>query len=217
MNITITGNLGSGKSSICGELEKSGFEIVRTGTLFREIAKDRGLSVIELNELAKSDPSIDKMLDERSTKLGVEKDFTVFDSRMAWHFIPNSFKIFVLTKVSESAKRIFTDKSRSAEQYENLKTAEDGVLLRSKLEKERFLNLYQVNYYDQHNYNLVIDSTYASPSEVTAEILKNYELFIRNTFSGKTVFLNSENVTTSDYFFDFACANQQSLPQPLIL
>ena len=46
-------------------------------------------------------------------------------------------------------ERIFTDKSRSAEQYENLKTAEDGVLLRSKLEKERFLNLYQVNYYDQ--------------------------------------------------------------------
>ena len=50
MNITITGNLGSGKSTVCKELAKIDYQIMSTGTIFREIAKERGLSVIELNE-----------------------------------------------------------------------------------------------------------------------------------------------------------------------
>ena len=38
MNITITGNLGGGKSSVCKELEKYGFKIITGGGLFRDIA-----------------------------------------------------------------------------------------------------------------------------------------------------------------------------------
>ena len=83
MNITLTGNLGSGKTNICNILEKEvGFEIIKSGELFREIANERKISVVELNELAKSDKSIDTMLDERSKVLGDIKTDSVFDSRM---------------------------------------------------------------------------------------------------------------------------------------
>ena len=71
MNITLTGNLGSGKTNICNILEKEvGIENIKSGELFREIANERKISVVELNELAKSDKSIDTMLDERSKVLG---------------------------------------------------------------------------------------------------------------------------------------------------
>jgi len=206
MNITITGSLGSGKTSVCDEMAKEyNLEVIKTGTIFREIAAEKGISVIELNELAKTDTSIDKMLDERSTLLGKQKDNTVFDSRMAWHFIPDSFKVFVLTQVQESAKRILCDYDRTAEGYRDLKEAEDGILRRAKLEKKRFMNLYNVNYYNQENYNLIIDSTFASPSEVTSEIIREFELYKMEQFTVKTVFLNSkpETIDRDAYFFDF--------------
>lgn len=41
MNITITGNLGGGKSSVCKELEKYGFKIITGGGLFRDIAREK--------------------------------------------------------------------------------------------------------------------------------------------------------------------------------
>ena len=48
MNITITGNLGGGKSSVCKELEKYGFKIITGGGLFRDIAREKGISVLEI-------------------------------------------------------------------------------------------------------------------------------------------------------------------------
>ena len=92
MNISITGTLGSGKSSVCKILKENGYDIISNGVLFREIAEEKGITVVELNELAKKDKSIDDMLDERSIRLGKELDSTIFDSRMGWHFIPDSFK-----------------------------------------------------------------------------------------------------------------------------
>ena len=41
MNITITGNLGSGKSSIGKVLKEKGYEIVSTGNIFRELAMEK--------------------------------------------------------------------------------------------------------------------------------------------------------------------------------
>ena len=120
MNITITGNLGSGKSSVCKELEKSGFTIISAGDIFRQIAAEKGMTVIELNEAAKKDRSIDDMLDQRSTELGKTMDHTVFDSRLAWHFVQHSFKVFLLVDTKEAARRVFTGNSRSAETYQDI-------------------------------------------------------------------------------------------------
>ena len=44
MNISITGNLGAGKSSICKILKAHGYEIISAGTIFRQLAQERGLS-----------------------------------------------------------------------------------------------------------------------------------------------------------------------------
>ena len=45
MNITITGNLGSGKSSVAKIIVKKGYEFVSTGNIFRQLAMQKGVSV----------------------------------------------------------------------------------------------------------------------------------------------------------------------------
>ena len=150
MNISITGTLGSGKSSVCAVLEKRGYSTISNGVLFREIAKEKGITVVELNELAKTDKSIDKMLDDRSIRLGKELDNTIFDSRMGWHFIPDSFKVFLFADMNEAARRVYAAE-RVSEAYQSEDDAKSDLVRRQLLEKERFSSLYGVDYLDLHN------------------------------------------------------------------
>jgi len=177
MNITLTGNLGSGKSSICKELAKMGYEIISTGSIFREIAKEKNMSVTELNELVKSDRTIDNMIDNRSINLGKEKDNVIFDSRLAWHFIPDSFKVFVTIDIREAAHRVFTGENRQAEEYDTEEDALNKLKQRAELEKDRYMSLYNIDYFDASNYNLIIDSTNVSANNIAREIVRNYNIY----------------------------------------
>lgn len=185
MNITITGNLGSGKSSVCKELNKAGFTVVSAGDIFRQIAAEKGMTVIELNEAAKKDRSIDDMLDHRSTKLGKEMDHTVFDSRLAWHFVEESFKVFLLVETGEAARRVFDGDHRSAEDYQDIEQAKKGLEERAGLEQERFWKLYGIDYYDASNYDLIIESTCATPEQIAQEIQRNFQIYQKKRFSAK--------------------------------
>ncbi len=170
MNITLTGNLGSGKSSVCTELSALGWDIVSSGDIFRGIAKERGISVEELNIIAKTDKSIDKSIDERSVRLGSELDHTVFDSRLAWHFVEKSYKVFLLVDTYEAAIRVFSGVQRDAEEYGSLIDAQKGLKRRADLERTRFQEIYGIDYYDRANFDLVIESTYATPGQIAQQI-----------------------------------------------
>ena len=187
MNITITGNLGSGKSSVCKQLEERGMNIISSGTLFRQIAEEKHLSVTELNELAKTDKSVDNLLDQRNAELGKKLDNTVFDSRLGWHFIPNSFKVFFIVNTKESANRVFQD-NRPTEHFQTQEEAIIGLQKRASLEKERYVEIYHVNYYDLSNYDLVIDTTYASPEQIADTIQNQFEEYQKSPFDTRLLF-----------------------------
>lgn len=177
MNLSLTGNLGSGKSSIGKELIARGFQIVSSGDIFRGLAAEKGVSIVEMNKIAETDKSIDKMVDDRTIELGKTMDHTIFDSRMGWHFVPESFKVFVMVDLQEAGRRVYHDSIREAESYSNEGEAREKLYTRQSLEKDRYRELYQVNYYDLNNYDLVIDSTHATPAQIADEIVRRFEQF----------------------------------------
>ena len=183
MNISITGNLGSGKSSICKQLAAKGFEIRSSGDIFRRIAAEKGLTVVELNELAKKDRSIDDLLDSTTTKLGRELTDAVFDSRIGWNFLEESFNVFVYVDMSEAARRVYNDSTRTSESYKDEAEAHEQLLARQHLESDRYGELYGIDYYDVKNYNLILDSTNCTPGELADTIVKSYEEFKREPFT----------------------------------
>lgn len=177
MNITITGNLGSGKSSVAKILKEKGYEYSSTGNIFRQLAMEKGLSVEEFNKqvneaASRGDHSVDKMIDDTTTKIGEEQDNVVFDSRLAWNFAPKSFKVFIITDINEASRRVFHDSHRAnSESYESQEACRKALIHRQKLETVRYKEIYDIDYYDMNNYNLVIESTNASPDEIAQEIL----------------------------------------------
>lgn len=185
MNITITGNLGGGKTSVCKELVKYGFKFITGGGLFRDVAKEKGVTVLELNELAKKDRSVDDMIDNRTARIGREEDNVLFDSRLAWHFAPDSFKVFLLTDSYEAARRTYEGGAREAEEYADINSTMAGLKQRADLERERFKDLYNIDYYDRNNYDLIIESTYASPEQIAKEIMRNFEEYKAKKFHSR--------------------------------
>lgn len=177
MNLSLTGNLGSGKSSLGKELIARGFQIVSSGDIFRGLAAEKGVSIVEMNKIAETDKSIDKMVDDRTISLGKTMDNTIFDSRMGWYFVPDSFKVFVMVDLQEAGRRVYNDSLRKAESYDDIQAAVKALYTRQSLEKERYGQLYGVNYYDLNNYDLVIDSTNASPADIADEIIRRFEEF----------------------------------------
>ncbi len=199
MNITITGNLGSGKSSIGKVLKEKGYEIVSTGNIFRELAMEKGLSVEEFNKQVneatrRGDHSVDQMIDDTTARIGRERDNIMFDSRLAWNFVPDSFKVFVITDIDEASRRVFNDSVRAnSESYESQEACKKALVHRQEMESVRFKEIYEIDYYDMSNYNFVIESTNAAPAEIAEEILSKMESYQKGEFT-KLMELNPSSI-----------------------
>ncbi|MGN0164792.1 MAG: cytidylate kinase family protein [Lachnospiraceae bacterium] len=176
MHITLTGNLGSGKSTICKILkEVYGFEIYSTGTVQRKIAADMGISVLEMNELMCKDHSYDHLIDDTTARISRENPDKniVFDSRLAWHFVEKSFKVFLSVSIDEAGRRVFGDSSRGqVETYKSLEDCKEQLRARAANEDKRYEEIYGIHYFDFDNYNLILDSSNATPEVLAATIVK---------------------------------------------
>lgn len=183
MHITITGNLGSGKSTV-GKLisEKHGFEIYSTGKVQRELASQMNLSTLELNQLMMSDRKYDHMIDDETARISRDnKDKNIiFDSRLAWNFVEHSFKVFVSVNLDVAAERIMMDQRGSVEKYSSIEEAKCLLAERAKTESIRYKDIYNLNYMDFSNYNLVIDSTYCDAEAIAEIIMEEAKNFYAN-------------------------------------
>ena len=171
--ITITGDLGSGKSAVSKILcEKTGFEYVSTGRIQRQLAQELGLDTLEMNRRADTDPTIDQRIDGIFVDLGKDAKGDVVDSRMSWFFLPDSFKVYLQTDVAVAAERILNDPNRKSEGYETKEEAIRKILARKESENNRFLVKYGADCGNLHNFDLVLNTTNRSPEQVAALILK---------------------------------------------
>ncbi len=174
MHIALTGNLGSGKSTISRIMvEKYGYDVYSTGKIQRELAAEMGLSVLEMNELMKTDAKYDHMIDDAVTRISAETTDKniIFDSRLAWHFAVKSFKIFLSVNIDEAARRVFADNRGAVEKYSSIEDTKAQLLARAKTEDVRYHDIYNIDYFRLSNYNLVLDSTYCTP-EILAEVIE---------------------------------------------
>jgi CMP/dCMP kinase len=171
MIITIGGAPGSGKSTV-GRMLATNLNVpfFGMGEVRRQYALAHGMSLEELNEQAKTDPTSDHMVDNYAAELGKTLPSFVLDGRVGFHVIPHSIKIYVKVEVRVAAERIFSQRRES----EHWETVEDGIESLQKREvgdRQRYMQLYRVDPTDPSHYDLVIDSTGKNPVELLEEVL----------------------------------------------
>ena len=174
--ISLAGDLGSGKSTVGKILSrKLGAEVYSTGTIQRQIATEMGMTTLQLNQYMETHPEIDGKIDDGLRALEHADKNLIIDSRMAWHFVPSSFSVYMAADPFVSAERILKA-GRESEPFSTVEEAVASISDRRKSEMFRYSRLYGVNIKDLENYDYVIDTSYIPPETVAEHIAAHFEL-----------------------------------------
>ena len=173
--ISLAGELGSGKSTVSAILtEKLGATYYSTGAIVRELAKRRGMTVVAFNSYMETHPEIDHEIDDGLKALSRDPRLLIIDSRMAWHFTQDTFKVYFTIDPEVAAARIL-GANRDGEHAMSLEATVADTRARRASERKHYHDQYGVDIKDLTQYDFLIDSTTATPEQVAAEILLAYE------------------------------------------
>ena len=207
INITIAGDLGSGKSTVANHLISNiNYRIESAGLIFRRLAEQHGMSAKEFNQFIESNPKYDNMVDDTIKEMGEKEENIIFDSRLAWYFVPKSFKIYMYVDVDTATERIFNDKGRVSESYSDMATAKKEIIERRESEVLRYKTFYNIDINNYSNYDFIIDTSHATKDEVNEAVLSNFKAFEqgkeydRILLSPKNLIIenNAENADSDD-------------------
>lgn len=166
--IAVSGHHGSGRSTHAKRLaEVFGLRYVSSGTIFRQMAEERGLSLEEMSKLTDGDPELDKLIDERareeSRKGGIVLDATL----SGWMAHEPDLRIFLTTPLETRIARIAEREGMGLEE------AREETLVRSESERDRFMKYYGIDVTDLSIYDLTLNTDLFEP-DGTARILKSF-------------------------------------------
>lgn len=172
--ISLAGDLGSGKSTVGAILaEKLNLNKISIGTIQRKMAAEMGMDTGAFNVYMETHPKFDKILDDKLKEYEKLSGSYLFDSRMAWHFVPSAFSVYMKIDGKTAASRVY-NAQRETEQYASVDEAFFKIAKRRESEIERYKNVYGVDITDMANYDLVVSVDGKTPDEVADEIIAAY-------------------------------------------
>lgn len=175
-SIVVSGDLGSGKSTISTQLaERLGVRKISMGDVYREMAQSRGMSALQFNLHAELDEAVDSRIDELQKEIASSKERLVVDSRLAWFFFTDAFKVHLIVDPTIGAQRAMSRPASEVEKYSSALEAVESLQARSESERIRFLKKYDADKTRLRNYDLVVDTTRAGQNEVVESTIAAFE------------------------------------------
>ncbi|MBI2984239.1 MAG: cytidylate kinase family protein [Candidatus Kerfeldbacteria bacterium] len=177
MIITISGLPGSGKGTVGRLLARQlGYRYYSIGDLRRAMARERGLTLEELNTLGERQPFTDRQVDRWQATLGRTRDNLIVEGRTSFYFIPHSVKVFLSVSRREAGRRIASDQNHlrrfeAGSHFTNIKTVMDALSRRFASDTRRYRKYYSLDIFDRKHYDLYLATTHKSPKQVANEIM----------------------------------------------
>jgi cytidylate kinase len=177
--ISISGKAGAGKSAVGKELSKKlNAPFFSIGNTTREFAARRGMDIHEFQAYARAHPGTDELLDEQFKATINNTPASVIDYRLAFHFYPKAFHVFLMVSETEALNRIKSRGDISDGQSDSGTNEVLRIRNRNHEMRDRLKELYNVDFTDETNYTLVIDTSSLSIDEVVSEIQIAYQEFL---------------------------------------
>ncbi len=159
--ITVSGPHGSGKTTIAKALAQAlGLRYISAGELFRKLAKERNMNIVEFTKYAANNPEIDYLIDNSIIE-EAKKGNIVVDSQLAYWFLRDMNPISILIYASKEVriKRIMEREGYS------LEGAKREIRIRDKIEKERFKKLYGLEIWKIEFFDFALNTSKLSKEE----------------------------------------------------
>jgi len=162
--ITLSGGVASGKSTVGKILaERLDYSFKSIGQKTRQIAEQRGLTILEFQQECLNNPELDKEIDrEFSNECNAATDL-VIDYRLGFKFINSSFNIYLKVSDDTALSRL-KKANRKNETYHTLHDRNDCFV-------QQFKNTYNIDFTKEDQYDLVLDVDDMAPDEIVDRIL----------------------------------------------
>ena len=166
MIITIGGLAGTGTTTAAELLsEKLGIDYISAGYVFREMAREHNMSVLEFGEFAEGNEDIDKEIDKRQAELAKSADNLIVEGRLSAYFVEADLKLWLVTPFDIRSNRIAERESKSVD------IASEEIIAREKSEALRYMDIHNIDISNMNIYDLIINTGTFDPEKVSEIIL----------------------------------------------
>jgi len=166
IKIAISGKSGCGNTTVSKMVAET-LNLKFINFTFRSLAQERKLDLKKILELAANDDSWDKEVDTRQVQLARESEGCVLGSRLAiWMLEEADLKIYLYANEETRAQRI------ADREHDNLQEVAAFTKERDKQDHERYLRIYNIDTYNYKFVDLVIETDYLSPQQITDIIIE---------------------------------------------
>lgn len=168
VRIAISGKSGCGNTTVSTLLSQT-LGITLINYTFRQLAAEKGLTLPQVIENAKTDDFYDKYVDTHQVELA-EKESCVLGSRLAiWMLKKADLKVYLYASDEIRAQRVFNREGGELAEIQRF------TAMRDSEDTRRYKKLYGI---DNNNYDfadLIIDTALYDPQQIVSLILTELE------------------------------------------
>ena len=171
MILTIGGLAGTGTTTTAKVLsEKLDIPFLSAGSIFREMAKERGMSVLEFSEYSEKDNNIDIEIDRRQAELAKSSENLIIEGRLSAYFVEADLKLWLVTPFNVRAERIADRENKTVD------LAKEEIIIREESEALRYKDIHDIDISNMDIYDLVINSGSFNPEQIANIIINTLKV-----------------------------------------
>ena len=163
MRITVSGLPGSGTTSLARHIADTlQIGMISAGEVFRQMAREHGVDLAAFGRRAETDPSFDRLIDERQREIALAHDDIVVEGRLSGWFVREAdLKIWLFAPPECRVGRI-----QARDTIGDTEAAARMTREREACEAQRYRSYYGINIDDMSPYHLVLNSEHWSVEEL---------------------------------------------------
>ena len=164
----------SGKSGCCNTtvstLLSQALGVTLINYTFRQLAAEKGMTLAQVIESAKTDDSYDMYVDSHQVELA-KKEPCVLGSRLAiWMLKEADLKVYLYASDEVRANRVFTREGG------DLKQIKEFTAMRDSEDSRRYKKLYNIDNNAYSFADVIIDTSKYTPEQIVRQILDELKM-----------------------------------------
>lgn len=170
MIVTIGGLAGSGTTTATKILSKKmGVPYISAGDIFRQMAAEHNMDILQFSKFAENNIEIDKEIDQRQAKMARESQNLIVEGRLSAYFVKADLKACFIAPLDIRADRI------SHRENKHPNTVKEEISQRGESEAKRYLEIHGIDIENLEIYDLIINTHSFHAESVSNIIIKAIE------------------------------------------
>lgn len=169
LRIAVSGKSGCGNTTVSTLLSQA-LGVTLINYTFRQLAAEKGMTLAQVIESAKTDDSYDMYVDSHQVELA-KKEPCVLGSRLAiWMLKEADLKVYLYASDEVRANRVFTREGG------DLKQIKEFTAMRDSEDSRRYKKLYNIDNNAYSFADVIIDTSKYTPEQIVRKILDELKM-----------------------------------------